>query len=103
MERVHILAARYIPPNSVPTDFAMFTYFCYQVLVYDDVIGSWSGHKAKFVRHFADSRQLREKAIQNYGEAVKARSFPDPEAESYAFNKLEWSRFLENQEGEVLH
>jgi len=74
-----------------------------QVLVYDDVIGSWSGHKAKFVRHFADSRQLREKAIHTYGEAVKARSFPDPEAESYAFNKSERSRFLENQEGEVSH
>jgi 3-methyl-2-oxobutanoate hydroxymethyltransferase len=63
-------------------------------------MGAWSGHKAKFVRHFANSRELREKAIHNFGEAVRDGSFPDSEAESYSFNKSEWTRFLESEDGD---
>ncbi|KAF9525858.1 ketopantoate hydroxymethyltransferase [Crepidotus variabilis] len=68
-----------------------------QVLVYDDVMGAWSGHKAKFVRRFANSRELREKAVQEYGEAVRDGTFPHPETESYTVDKHQWARFLDSE------
>lgn len=90
--QAHIPADRYAIPviNTNPKSRL-------QVLVYDDVLGAWSGHKAKFVRHFGNSRELRETAIQSYGEAVRDGSFPDSEAESYSFHKSEWARFLESE------
>ncbi|KAF8161483.1 ketopantoate hydroxymethyltransferase [Crassisporium funariophilum] len=71
-----------------------------QVLVYDDVMGTWSGHKAKFVRRFANIKEVRDSGVQQYGEAVRARTFPDPEAESYAMDKDEWARFMEIESAE---
>ncbi|KAH9485735.1 3-methyl-2-oxobutanoate hydroxymethyltransferase [Psilocybe cubensis] len=68
-----------------------------QVLVYDDVMGTWSGHKAKFVRRFGNMKEIRDNAVQSYGEAVREGSFPDPQAESYTMDKIEWARFLENE------
>ncbi|KAF8957309.1 ketopantoate hydroxymethyltransferase-domain-containing protein [Flammula alnicola] len=69
-----------------------------QVLVYDDVLGTWSGHKAKFVRRFANLKEVRDKGIQSFNEAVRAGTFPDPEAESYTMDKLEWARFIMENE-----
>ncbi|KDR75487.1 hypothetical protein GALMADRAFT_247927 [Galerina marginata CBS 339.88] len=68
-----------------------------QVLVYDDVMGTWSGHKAKFVRRFGNLKEVRDNAVQSYGEAVRTGAFPDPETESYAMDKNEWERFLETE------
>ncbi|KAF9556253.1 ketopantoate hydroxymethyltransferase [Agrocybe pediades] len=70
-----------------------------QVLVYDDVMGTWSGHKAKFVRRFANLKEVRDNAIHAYGEAVRDGSFPDAAAESYTMDKAAWDRFLEEVEG----
>lgn len=67
-----------------------------QVLVYDDVMGTWSGHKAKFVRRFANLKELRDTGVHSYAEAVKAGTFPDPETESYAADQAQWERFMEN-------
>ncbi|KAJ3778960.1 3-methyl-2-oxobutanoate hydroxymethyltransferase PanB [Lentinula raphanica] len=57
-----------------------------QVLVWDDMIGTWGGHKAKFVRRFGDLKTERDSAIQQYAEAVKLRTFPD-DSESYNMDK----------------
>ncbi|KAJ6631469.1 3-methyl-2-oxobutanoate hydroxymethyltransferase PanB [Mycena sp. CBHHK59/15] len=66
-----------------------------QVLVWDDAMGTWYGHKAKFVRRFADLQTARELGVQRYAHAVKDGSFPDPHSESYAMDKAEWARFLD--------
>ncbi|KAF5390530.1 hypothetical protein D9757_002627 [Collybiopsis confluens] len=65
-----------------------------QVLVWDDLLGTWAGHKAKFVRRFGDLKSERDSAIQKYAEAVKARTFPDEDTESYAIDKAVWEEFL---------
>jgi 3-methyl-2-oxobutanoate hydroxymethyltransferase len=63
-------------------------------------MGTWSGHKAKFVRRFANLKEVRDQAVQSFGEAVKEGTFPDPEAESYSMDKGEWARFMENESNE---
>lgn len=63
--------------------------------MYDDVMGTWSGHKAKFVRRFANLKEVRDHAVQSYGEAVREGRFPDSEVESYSMDKFEWARFME--------
>ncbi|KAF8911651.1 ketopantoate hydroxymethyltransferase [Gymnopilus junonius] len=68
-----------------------------QVLVYDDMLGTWSGHKAKFVRRFGNLKEVRDQAVLSYGEAVKNGTFPDPQAESYSMDKDEWARFMESK------
>ncbi|EIW75578.1 ketopantoate hydroxymethyltransferase [Coniophora puteana RWD-64-598 SS2] len=56
-----------------------------QVLVYDDVMATWLGHKAKFVRRFADVRGEVQKGITSFVDAVKDGSFPSMEEESYVW------------------
>ncbi|KAI0365921.1 hypothetical protein BV20DRAFT_1038647 [Pilatotrama ljubarskyi] len=63
-----------------------------QVLVWDDMVGTWNGHQAKFVRRFADVRGEVERGVKGYVQAVKDRSFPALE-ESYGMPKAEWERF----------
>jgi 3-methyl-2-oxobutanoate hydroxymethyltransferase len=65
-----------------------------QVLVWDDVLGTWSGHKAKFVRRFADVRAEIDKGVDGYIEAVRARTFPAPDKEGYEMPGEEWQKFL---------
>ncbi|TEB39901.1 ketopantoate hydroxymethyltransferase [Coprinellus micaceus] len=74
-----------------------------QVLVIDDLLGSWSGHKAKFVRRFANLKEVRDSGIHSYAEAVRDGSFPNPESESYTMDSEEWERFLasERREGRL--
>lgn len=64
------------------------------MLVFDDIMGTWSGQKAKFVRRFADLKSARENGIKCYNEAVRGGSFPSLETESYSLDPSEWSRFL---------
>ncbi|EAU86404.1 3-methyl-2-oxobutanoate hydroxymethyltransferase PanB [Coprinopsis cinerea okayama7 len=68
-----------------------------QVLVIDDIMGTWSGHKAKFVRRFANLKAVRDNGIQQYCEAVRNGSFPDPESESYTMDPALWEQFLASQ------
>ncbi|KAE9410128.1 ketopantoate hydroxymethyltransferase [Gymnopus androsaceus JB14] len=65
-----------------------------QVLVWDDVMGTWAGHKAKFVRRFGNIKAERDSAIQSYAEAVKLRTFPDENSESYSIDKAVWDEFM---------
>ena len=65
-----------------------------QVLVWDDVMGTWGGHKAKFVRRFADVKAESERGVREYAKAVKEGTFPS-EAESYTMEDGEWKRFLD--------
>ena len=65
--------------------------------MYDDVMGTWSGHKAKFVRRFANLKEVRDTAVHNFAEAVRAGTFPDPETESYTADEAQWARFIENK------
>ncbi|KAG8700328.1 hypothetical protein FRC09_006023 [Ceratobasidium sp. 395] len=68
-----------------------------QVLVQDDALGVWCGHKAKFVRRFADVGLYAGQGLEGYARAVRDRSFPSVEKESYEMDKGEWERFLEHE------
>ena len=71
--------------------------FLPQVLVFDDIMGTWSGHKAKFVRRFANMKDVRDTGVQRYAEAVRDGTFPDAEAESYTMDETEWDKFLQSE------
>ncbi|KAG6897714.1 hypothetical protein C0992_011924 [Termitomyces sp. T32_za158] len=64
-----------------------------QVLVWDDVMGTWPGHKAKFVRRFGDVARERELGVEEYTMGVREGSFPG-DAESYTMDSEEWKKFL---------
>ena len=68
-----------------------------QVLVTPDALGTWEGHKAKFVRRFADLKTPEDDGVVAFIEAVRSRSFPG-EKESYSIADEEWRRFLELEE-----
>lgn len=65
-----------------------------QVLVWDDVMGTWSGHKAKFVRRFADVQSEAKSGVLGYASAVRDGSFPDVESESYGMDDHEWEKLM---------
>lgn len=67
-----------------------------QVLVWDDMIGSWNGHKAKFVRRFADVKAEHRRAVTDYVSAVRQRTFPDF-SESYKICDEQWIEFLRSE------
>ncbi|KIM30158.1 hypothetical protein M408DRAFT_66801 [Serendipita vermifera MAFF 305830] len=64
-----------------------------QVLVWDDALGNWTGHKAKFVRRFAELGEAAEAGIQAYAEAVRGRQFPATE-HTYEMHDGEWEKFV---------
>lgn len=68
-----------------------------QVLVQDDALGVWSGHKAKFVRRFANIGTAASAGVDAYAKAVKESSFPSIEAESYEMDPGEWEKFAEHE------
>lgn len=66
----------------------------WQVLVIDDALGTYAGHKPKFARRFAELKPLRDGGVHKYAEAVRSGSFPDAQAESYGMEEEEWERFI---------
>lgn len=50
-----------------------------QVLVLYDMLGIYSGKKARFMKNFLAGTGSIEEAVKNYVSAVKARAFPGPE------------------------
>lgn len=54
-----------------------------QVLVFHDVLGIYDGHKAKFVRQYANLAQDMQNALAAYLADVRGGSFPDEQAESF--------------------
>src|SRR5215471_4471205 len=53
-----------------------------QILVFTDLVGLTFGHKAKFVREYADVKGVISAALSRYAEDVSARRFPS-QTESY--------------------
>lgn len=53
-----------------------------QILVFTDLVGLTFGHKAKFVREYADVKGVIAAALARYSEDVSARRFPS-HTESY--------------------
>jgi 3-methyl-2-oxobutanoate hydroxymethyltransferase len=72
-----------------------------QVLVWSDALGTWKGHKAKFVRRFADVHAESQRGVAEYVKAVQARSFPDSDTEGYPMDPAEWQGFLDTVEPKV--
>ncbi|THH20175.1 hypothetical protein EUX98_g8633 [Antrodiella citrinella] len=72
-----------------------------QVLVWDDVMSTWNGHKAKFVRQFGDVKGEVESGLREFTTAIRERSFP-AELESYGMPEEEWTNFLALAEREGL-
>ena len=50
-----------------------------QVLVYQDMLGMFSGFKPKFVKHFANIGEEMKRAFKEYDQEVKAKTFPAEE------------------------
>lgn len=65
-----------------------------QVLVWDDAMGAWAGHQARFVRRFAELGEHAQRGVTMYIDAVKARSFPNAVEESYEMDEEQWAEFL---------
>ncbi|KAH9925912.1 Pyruvate/Phosphoenolpyruvate kinase-like domain-containing protein [Epithele typhae] len=65
-----------------------------QVLVWDDVMGTWDGPQPRFARRFADVRGEVERGVRAYAGAVRDGSFPTTQ-ESYKMPAAEWGRFQE--------
>ena len=98
----HILASYITSKLSVPTiGIGAGPGTDGQVLVWDDAMSTWEGHKAKFVRRFADVRGEVGRGVNGFIEAVRDGSFPDPKREGYAIDTEEWEAFLklEGDEG----
>ena len=70
-----------------------------QVLVWNDAMGSWTGHQPKFVRRFAELGLSAESGVAGYAAAVRARDFPSSAAPTYEMNEGEWEAFMERVEG----
>lgn len=64
-----------------------------QVLVWDDALGNWTGHKAKFVERFANLGEVAEQGVGAYVQAVRTRHFPRDE-HTYEMHDGEWEKFL---------
>ncbi len=54
-----------------------------QVLVFHDVLGIYDGHKAKFVRQYAQVAQEMQSALASYLGDVRSGAFPDETKESF--------------------
>ncbi|MBQ3642388.1 3-methyl-2-oxobutanoate hydroxymethyltransferase [bacterium] len=85
LEMVPEETAKYVTDNlSVPTiGIGAGKYTDGQVLVIDDVIGKYSGRIPKFVKQYANVKELMETAINQYIEEVKRNTFPDKEHSFY--------------------
>lgn len=54
-----------------------------QVLVYHDLLGLYEGHKARFVRRYAEGSELFGAALTRFVEDVREGRFPDVATESF--------------------
>lgn len=69
-----------------------------QILVWDDAMGAWAGHQAKFVRRFANLGSQAGDGVRAYVHAVRERSFPDAKTEGYEMAEAEWEEYLKLSE-----
>jgi 3-methyl-2-oxobutanoate hydroxymethyltransferase len=59
------------------------------VLVLHDLVGLYDGHSPKFVRKYADVRQVMQSAIEKYLEDVRNMRFPNAGTESFHMSSTE--------------
>ncbi len=50
-----------------------------QVLVFHDLLGIYAGHKARFVKQYANVREQMIEGVRAFTEDVRARRYPEPE------------------------
>jgi 3-methyl-2-oxobutanoate hydroxymethyltransferase len=50
-----------------------------QVLVLHDLLGIYDGHAARFVKRYADVREVMIKGVRDFAEDVRKRRYPAPE------------------------
>ena len=82
------LAAQITKSLSIPTVGIGAGIHCDgQVLVLHDLLGIQSEFKPKFVRGYANLKDVAQKALENFAEDVRHGRFPSPE-ESYGTRKL---------------
>ena len=91
LEMVPEESAKYISENlSIPTIGIGAGKYCDgQVLVIDDVLGKYPGIVPKFVKQYANVKDIIKTAVTNYNEEVKKNIFPYKE---HTFNLLEEER-----------
>ena len=74
-----------------------------QVLVFHDLLGLYDGHKAKFVRTYADLATEMKTAIASYLDDVRTSRFPNDTTESFHMSsEEELRRLYGSQEGGVV-
>lgn len=76
-----------------------------QVLVYHDVLGLYDGHKARFVRRYAEGNALFTDALTRFVSDVREGRFPDVATESFHVSSDEelkrlYATFQPEPEGE---
>jgi 3-methyl-2-oxobutanoate hydroxymethyltransferase len=52
-----------------------------QVLVFHDLLGIYAGHKARFVKQYANVREQMIEGVKAFADDVRARRYPEPEHE----------------------
>jgi 3-methyl-2-oxobutanoate hydroxymethyltransferase len=50
-----------------------------QVLVFHDLLGLYAGHKARFVKQYANVQEQMIEGVRAFAEDVRARRYPEPE------------------------
>jgi 3-methyl-2-oxobutanoate hydroxymethyltransferase len=50
-----------------------------QVLVFHDLLGMYAGHKARFVKSYANVREQMIEGVTAFADEVRARRYPEPE------------------------
>jgi 3-methyl-2-oxobutanoate hydroxymethyltransferase len=50
-----------------------------QVLVFHDLLGIYAGHKARFVKQYANVREQMIEGVRAFADDVRARRYPEPE------------------------
>ena len=91
LEMVPEESAKYISENlSIPTIGIGAGKYCDgQVLVIDDILGKYPGNIPKFVKQYANIKEIMKDAISKYNKDVKTGEFPTKE---YSFNLTEEER-----------
>ncbi|CAE6421195.1 hypothetical protein ACGC1H_006709 [Rhizoctonia solani] len=97
----HLLAAHITKRLHIPTIGVGAGPRCDgQALVQDDVLGVWSGHKAKFVRRFAEIGAAATEGVDAYIKAVRSGGFPVADTEAYEMDPGEWEKFVEHEQAQ---
>ena len=63
-----------------------------QVLVFHDLLGIFDGHMPKFVKRYANAREVMIDGVRDYASEVRAGTFPGPE-HIYAVEPAELDAF----------